>query len=313
MVESHSYSVFGQSTGMIINSKADDLSWFVRFIKKKPDGSWEKPSQGEGKVIKFSLDETVMILRVLGGLQDKWSTVHDYKNQKTQISFSKNEEGSFWINVDKYAKALNFAQIEILRNLIIHFFDEKIKCATIPTIQERKEETEKQIEEALQQDIKEHKKKNNPKSKKMPQNRATDLITQIMEKSGLSKDQLEELVLSKRAEFKGLLSDDGALNLIANELGIKVVVEEVEDEPHQSSNPFQDEIEHHTTISAVLKAETHKALLINTRNIFGQDVEMWIPKSTLKNEVQFQKDRTAGLVVMNWILRKNQIIEEKKE
>lgn len=310
MVENHSYSIFGQATGMLINSKAEDLYWFVRFIKKKPDGSWEKPSQGEGKVIKFSLDETVMILRVLNGLQDKWSTVHDYKNQKTQISFSKNEEGSFWINVDKYAKALNFAQIEVLRYLIIHFFHEKIECATIPTLQKQKEETEKQIEETLQQDIKEHEKKNNPKSPPKPQNTSEKLISQISKETGLETFVIETMVQEKVDELKGLLSVDGALRFIAKEFGVNVV-EEVEEEPHQSNNPFQDEIEHHTTISAILKAETQKAFLINTKDTFGQDVEMWIPKSTLKNEVQFQKDKTAELVVINWILRKNNIIEQK--
>ena len=321
MVKSHSYSIFGQSAGMLINSKADDLSWFVRFIKKKPDGSWEKPSQGEGKVIKFSLDETVMILRVLNGLHDKWTTVHDFKSQKTQISFSKDENGVFWINAGDYAKTLNFAQVEVLRNLVIHFFHEKIECATVPTIQEQKEDTEKQIEEALTQDSKEHEKKNNPKPKakskpkpkKAPQNKPKDLTTQIIKGTGLSKAQVEELILAKEVEFKGLISTESAMNLVAKELGIieRIEPEEVEDDPQQISNPFQDE-EHATTIPAILKGETLKAFLINTKNIAGEDIEIWIPKSQLKNKVQFEENKETELVVINWILRKHNIIVQKE-
>jgi hypothetical protein len=37
----------------------------LKCIKKKNDGIWEKPSKGEDKKIKCSLEEMIMILQVL--------------------------------------------------------------------------------------------------------------------------------------------------------------------------------------------------------------------------------------------------------
>ena len=69
MGDTHSKSFFGQNTGLIVSSSSKtDPYFFIRCIKKKPGGSWEKPSSGEGKVVKCSLDEIVMILEVLIGL-----------------------------------------------------------------------------------------------------------------------------------------------------------------------------------------------------------------------------------------------------
>ncbi len=66
MVNKHSQSFFGQSTGLtLLSSSKTEQIIFIKCIKKKPDGSWEKPSLGEGKTIKCSLDEMVMILEVL--------------------------------------------------------------------------------------------------------------------------------------------------------------------------------------------------------------------------------------------------------
>ena len=64
MGDVHSRSFFGQATGMIIrsSSKTDDFI-FVNCIKKKPDGSWEKPTQKEGKTVRLSLEEIIMILQ----------------------------------------------------------------------------------------------------------------------------------------------------------------------------------------------------------------------------------------------------------
>lgn len=130
MTKVHNYSFFGQSVGMIVNSNAEELSWFIRMIKAKPDGSWEKPSQKEGKVVSISMDETVMILQVLSGLQEKCSFFHDYKGTKTSIAFTNGDV--FWINIGNYSKSMNFAQQKILKDLVRHFYEEKIEQATVP-------------------------------------------------------------------------------------------------------------------------------------------------------------------------------------
>ncbi|MFX1266981.1 MAG: hypothetical protein ACFFAK_03370 [Promethearchaeota archaeon] len=66
MVDKHSQSFFGQSTGLtLLSSSRSDPYLYFKCIQKKQNGSWEKPSAGEGKTIKCSLDELIMILQVL--------------------------------------------------------------------------------------------------------------------------------------------------------------------------------------------------------------------------------------------------------
>ena len=134
MVDKHSQSFFGQSTGLtLLSSSKSDSFIFFKCIKKKADGSWEKPSLGEGKTIKCNLDEIVMILDVLQRNCDSWSSYHNFKDVKTQISF-KWEDGTkkkLLIYIGNYSKMLNFSQTEIFRLLLKHILEEKIEFATI--------------------------------------------------------------------------------------------------------------------------------------------------------------------------------------
>jgi PII-like signaling protein len=134
MVEKHSQSFFGQSTGLtLLSSSKSDPFIFLKCIKKKSDGSWEKPSLGEGKTIKCNLDEIIMILEVFKRTSDSWSSYHNFNDVKTQISF-KWEDGvkkKLLIYIGNYSKMLNFSQTEIFRLLLKHILEEKIEFATI--------------------------------------------------------------------------------------------------------------------------------------------------------------------------------------
>ncbi|TFG22737.1 MAG: hypothetical protein EU529_09570 [Promethearchaeota archaeon] len=141
MTNNHNQSFFGQATGLTINSTSkDDPFIFLKCIKKKPDGTWEKPSQGEGKTIKLSLDEMVMVLKVLKRKIESWSSFHSYKENKTQISFSWEGNGGnkLWINIGNYSKLLAEAQIEIFKLLVKHLIKEKIEFATISNISKQR-------------------------------------------------------------------------------------------------------------------------------------------------------------------------------
>jgi len=140
MVNNHSYSFFGQKVGLIIQSSSkNEPHIFFRLIKCKNDGSWEKPSIGEGKVIKFSLEEIVWIIRVLDKETNSWSSYHTFKDAKTQISFKweNGEYNKLWIHIGKYSKVLEYAQIKILELLLKHFLKEKIEFATTPIISKK--------------------------------------------------------------------------------------------------------------------------------------------------------------------------------
>jgi len=133
MVDKHSQSFFGQSTGMtILSSSRKDPYLFFKCIQKKPDGKWEKPSSGEGKTIKCNLDEIIMILQVLKKHEKEWSSFHNFKDSKTQISFKwdDKDEKRLMIRVGKYSKVLTFSQVELLRLLLKHILKEKIAYAT---------------------------------------------------------------------------------------------------------------------------------------------------------------------------------------
>lgn len=136
MVDKHSQSFFGQSTGLTVQSSSKAESHiFIKCTQRKPDGKWEKPSQGEGKTIKLQLDEIVMILEVLNKNCQSWSSYHSFNETKTQISvkWKDSEKNALYINIGKYSKLLNFAQSEILRLLLQHILDEKIEFATVPS------------------------------------------------------------------------------------------------------------------------------------------------------------------------------------
>ena len=133
MVDSHSKSFFGQNTGIIVSSfSCSDPFTFIHCFKKKSNGIWEKPSSKEGKSIKFSLEELVLILRVLNRQTLKWQSQHNYKDNTTAISFNWEDEEStvLWINIGKYSKRLTLAQTEILRLLLSHFLQEKVIHST---------------------------------------------------------------------------------------------------------------------------------------------------------------------------------------
>jgi len=104
---------------------------FLKFIKKKEDGSWEKLSIREGKTVKCGLEEIIMILEVLKKEIKSWSTIHRFREDKTQISINWEGEDKIWFNVGEYPKMLKFSQIEILRLLLNHILEEKIECSTI--------------------------------------------------------------------------------------------------------------------------------------------------------------------------------------
>ena len=86
MVDIHSQVFFGQTTGIIVKSPSKEEPYiFVQCIRKKPDGVWEKPTNGEGKSVRLSLEEIIMALGVLNGKTEKWTTVHEYQGAKSHL------------------------------------------------------------------------------------------------------------------------------------------------------------------------------------------------------------------------------------
>ena len=134
MVEYHNKSFFGSLTGMFFDSSSwTNQNFYLKFIKKKNDGTWEKPSEGEGKSIKFSLEEMTHILRVLKKEVSNWKTFHKFEQIQTPISFEwdKNNQDQFHVKGGDYHKMLNYAEITVFKALLEHVFEEKIARSTV--------------------------------------------------------------------------------------------------------------------------------------------------------------------------------------
>ena len=129
-MQHHNYSFFGQKVGMIFDS-ADwsECFVFLRFLKKKPEGIWEKPSLGEGKSIKINLLELIAILDTINQESGKWSTVHKYQNDTTSITMIK-EKDRFQIILPGYSKFFGNSEMILFQKLLAHVVEEKIINAT---------------------------------------------------------------------------------------------------------------------------------------------------------------------------------------
>lgn len=231
MVDRHSQSFFGQSTGLtVVSSSKAESHIFLKCIKKKPDGTWEKPSLGEGKTIKCNLDEIIMILEVLNKNRDSWSSFHNFNDVKTQISFKWEDQKKqkLLVYIGNYSKMLNFAQTEIFRRLIKHLIEEKIEFATV-----------------------------------------------------LNLAPLKKPIVQKA-------------NNLQNSNELPSVQESVVKSENEVSN-----------IKGIIEGETEKALLIQ----FGEDKEVWIPKSLIRSNYNSVNDISQNFIIDNWILKKNSILE----
>lgn len=194
----HNYSFFGKKSGLLFQSaKRDQPYVFFRFIKKKDSGDWEKPSNGEGKVIKFSLEEIIMILEVLNKKIPSWDSYHKFKNDDSKIGFrwQKEHGENLWINVNEYSKMLNFSQLEILKRLLDHILEEKIIYATRPkksfssrkSEQKQNKKRNKRQKKSGHSESKLHRDSDNEKS-----NEDGEKVTEV---EGLIKAQTEKAVL----------------------------------------------------------------------------------------------------------------------
>ncbi|MBD3350430.1 MAG: hypothetical protein GF364_02985 [Candidatus Lokiarchaeota archaeon] len=129
----HQKSFFGQKTGMIFDSSDwEQECVYFTFLSKLQDGNWERPSDNQGRRIKINLGELIMIRRVLMGVDNRWSTVHVFNEEKTSIAISRDKTHAehIWIMVDKYRKNIRPPETEILLLLIAHIISEKIEHAT---------------------------------------------------------------------------------------------------------------------------------------------------------------------------------------
>jgi hypothetical protein len=131
MANSHNLSFFDRSVGIIFDSPSrSDLFIFVKCSKRKEDNSWEKFSQGEGKVVKLDVGELALISQVLDKKSLSWSTEHVYHGRVSYLFFGW-ITNSFVIQIDVYVKKVPSEEVETLRELVAHLLKEKTSNAWV--------------------------------------------------------------------------------------------------------------------------------------------------------------------------------------
>lgn len=140
MTDIHNYSFFGKSAGLTLRSNAKKEPYMmITCIKDKGNGSWEKPSKGEGKSIKLSLEEMACIADILSKHEKEWSTYHAYKENGTQISFKWKDDTfkELFISIGEYKRMLKPPDVRIMQLLLDHLLTEKIEWATSGTYEKK--------------------------------------------------------------------------------------------------------------------------------------------------------------------------------
>ena len=148
MVNNHTKTFFVENTALTVQSNSKEDSFiFIKILNKKDEGVWEKPTSGEGKTIKCSMEEIVSILQVLKHEIKEWSNYHIYNDQKTQISFQLVPDNLLKVQIENYSIKLKFEQIEILKLLLKHLLKEKIIYATSSHITTEKKKLNEEKDE----------------------------------------------------------------------------------------------------------------------------------------------------------------------
>ena len=133
MVIHHRKGFFGKNTGVLFDRGTSNRPTnFFTFIKKKEDGSWEKPTQKEGRAIKFSLVDIAYILQVLCGGKNAWNTVHSFGEREISIAFERDtkDKDKIKVTAGDYVKLLNYGETEVFKALLDHTFQEKVIAST---------------------------------------------------------------------------------------------------------------------------------------------------------------------------------------
>ncbi len=150
MADFHTKTFYGQKTSVRITSPSKEVPYiFLSCISRKPNGSWEKPSDGEGKTVRLSIEEIICILEVLNRRSANWRGYHVFKERKTEIYVGWEDQSRqvLRIIIGEYAKKLRFPNLNFMTLMLDHILNEKIEFATSGTFEAKTKENVEMDEE----------------------------------------------------------------------------------------------------------------------------------------------------------------------
>ena len=151
MADFHIKTFYGQKKSVRVTSPSKQVPYiFLSCINRKNDGSWEKPSEGEGKTVRLSIEEIICILEVLYRRSANWRGYHVFKDRKTEIYVGWEDESRqvLRVKIGEYIKKLRFPNLNFLTLLLDHILNEKIEFATSGTFETKTMEKVEIDEEA---------------------------------------------------------------------------------------------------------------------------------------------------------------------
>ncbi len=151
LADFHTKTFYGQKTSVRITSPSKEVPYiFLSCISRKTNGSWEKPSDGEGKTVRLSIEEIICILEVLNRRSANWRGYHVFKERKTEIYVGWEDQSRqvLRIIIGEYAKKLRFPNLNFMTLMLDHILNEKIKFATSGTFEARTKEKVEMDEDA---------------------------------------------------------------------------------------------------------------------------------------------------------------------
>lgn len=151
MADFHTKTFYGQKRSVRVTSPSKQVPYiFLSCLNRKNDGSWEKPSEGEGKTVRLSIEEIICILEVLYRRSANWRGYHVFKERKTEIYVGWEDESRqvLRVKIGEYVKKLRFPNLNFMTLLLDHILKEKIEFATSGTFETKTIEKAELDEEA---------------------------------------------------------------------------------------------------------------------------------------------------------------------
>ncbi len=143
MADFHTKTFYGQKTSIRVTSPSKQVPYiFLSCLNRKNDGSWERPSEGEGKTVRLSIEEIICILEVLNKRSANWRGYHVFKERKTEIYVGWEDQSRqiLTIKIGDYSKKLRFPNLNFLTLMLDHILTEKIEFATSGTFEAKTKE-----------------------------------------------------------------------------------------------------------------------------------------------------------------------------
>ncbi len=286
-MDSHQLTFFGQKIGFIIisNSKTDP-NLIIKCLKKKADGTWEKPSNKEGKVVKLNIREIIHIQGVLKNQIPNFNSFHTFNEIKTpiKVEWDQLDKNLLWLNFGDYRRAINYPETELFKLFLDHVIQEKIEFATSGKIGNTEQEgVDGPAIEAISDD-------SSVEAPVRPQNKGNNSNSnQAMVKT--------PIVQSVQPTIKNV-STQGSPQ--TQNIKPQSVVQNYNENVSQQETIVSEKMDNTSVmqVEAIIERASAKAVLLK----FQDNNKVWVPKSKIQSQYDENNKSFQTFLIPSWIM-----------